>query len=158
DANCKQAAAQRVNRQTYALPAPLAETVKTSLDQWAAAGKVRRLWARDATLWSGGDEGSWLGWLGIADDQLAHLQHLNSIAEEVMKARFSHVLLLGMGGSSLCPEVLKMTFGRIRGFPEMHVLDSTDPAQLLAFEAKVGLTNTLFIVSSKSGGTLEPNI
>jgi transaldolase/glucose-6-phosphate isomerase len=158
DANCKQAAARQVNRQTYALPGPLAAAVKKSLDQWAVAGKVRRLWARDATLWSGADEASWLGWLGIADDQLAHLQHLQSIAKEVKKARFSHVLLLGMGGSSLCPEVLKMTFGRIRGFPEMHVLDSTDPAQLLAFEARVDLTDTLFIVSSKSGGTLEPNI
>jgi len=159
DVKCTPAAAARqVNRQTYALPGQLAAAVKASLDEWAAAGKVRKLWARDAMLWSGGDEASWLGWLGIADDQLAHLQHLQSIADQVKKARFSHVLLLGMGGSSLCPEVLKMTFGRIQGFPEMHVLDSTDPAQLLAFEAKVDLTNTLFIVSSKSGGTLEPNI
>jgi transaldolase/glucose-6-phosphate isomerase len=158
DAGCKPTSAQQVNRQTFTLPAALATAVKASLEQWAATGKVRRLWSRDATLWSGGDEASWLGWLGIADDQLAHLQHLKSIADEVREGRFSHVLLLGMGGSSLCPEVLKMTFGRIPGFPEMHVLDSTDPAQLLAFEAKVDLARTLFIVSSKSGGTLEPNI
>ena len=63
-----------------------------------------------------------------------------------------------MGGSSLCPEVLRMTFGKIDGFPELHVLDSTDPAQVKAFESKVDLANTLFIVSSKSGSTLEPNI
>jgi transaldolase/glucose-6-phosphate isomerase len=63
-----------------------------------------------------------------------------------------------MGGSSLCPEVMKMTFGRINGFPELHVLDSTDPAQVKAFEDKVDLNNTLFIVSSKSGSTLEPNV
>ena len=158
DENCKPVAVPQVNPQTYALPPQLAAAVKASLDQWAMTGKVRRLWERDATLWSGGDESSWLGWLGISDEQRAHLQDLERIADEVQKARFSHVLLLGMGGSSLCPEVLKKTFGRIPGFPEMHVLDSTDPAQLLAFEAKIDLTNTLFIVSSKSGGTLEPNI
>jgi len=73
-------------------------------------------------------------------------------------AGFSHVLLLGMGGSSLCPEVMKMTFGKVSGFPELHVLDSTDPAQVKAFENKVDLKSTLFIVSSKSGSTLEPNI
>jgi len=68
------------------------------------------------------------------------------------------VLLLGMGGSSLCPEVLKMTFGKIAGHPELHVLDSTDPAQIKAVERKVDLGKTLFLVSSKSGSTLEPNI
>jgi transaldolase/glucose-6-phosphate isomerase len=158
DVRCKPAAAAAVNRQAYALPEPLAAAVKASLERWAVAGTVRRLWAGDAQLWSGGDEASWLGWLGIADDQLAHLQGLRSIAEEVKKARFSHVLLLGMGGSSLCPEVMRMTFGHIGGFPELHVLDSTDPAQLLAFEARIDLANTLFVVSSKSGGTLEPYI
>ena len=63
-----------------------------------------------------------------------------------------------MGGSSLCPDVLAMTFGKIAGFPQLHVLDSTDPAQVKAFENKVNLAKTLFIVSSKSGTTLEPNI
>src|SRR3989337_725200 len=67
-------------------------------------------------------------------------------------------VLLGMGGSSLCPEVIKMTFGKLAGYPELHVLDSTDPAQIKAFEGKVDLANTIFIVSSKSGSTLEPNI
>ena len=74
------------------------------------------------------------------------------------KENFTDILLLGMGGSSLCPDVLKETFGRIAGFPELHVLDSTDPAQVKAFENKVNLAKTLFIVSSKSGTTLEPNI
>ena len=63
-----------------------------------------------------------------------------------------------MGGSSLCPEVLRMTFGKIEGYPELHVLDSTDPAQIKAIEAKVDLSSTVCIVSSKSGSTLEPNI
>ncbi len=74
------------------------------------------------------------------------------------KPGFSHVLLLGMGGSSLGPEVIKTTFGTIAGFPELHVLDSTDPAQVREVERKVDLKNTLFIVSSKSGSTLEPNV
>ena len=119
---------------------------------------MRRLWARDAALWTGADEGNWLGWLGITEDELTHGQQLRDIADEVKSAGFSHVLLLGMGGSSLCPEVLKMTFGKIDGFPELYVLDSTDPAQIKAVENKVDLANTLFIVSSKSGSTLEPNI
>ncbi|MFQ5572371.1 MAG: bifunctional transaldolase/phosoglucose isomerase, partial [Rhodothermales bacterium] len=155
----RQAAANpTINRQTYTLPEPLAKAVRTSLEEWRAEDKVRRLWARDATLWTGTDEGNWLGWLGITEDQLTQSQHLKSTAEEVRKAGFSHALLLGMGGSSLGPEVLEITFGRQAGFPHFHVLDSTDPAQVKAFENKVDLANTLFIVSSKSGGTLEPNI
>ncbi|MGH8071224.1 MAG: transaldolase family protein, partial [Candidatus Entotheonellia bacterium] len=147
-----------LDRQTYTLPEPLAAAVKATLEDWRVNGKMRRLWARDASLWTGADEGSWLGWLGSTDDQLAHIDHLRKLAEEVKHARFSHALLLGMGGSSLCPEVMQMTFGRIPGYPELHVLDSTDPAQVQAFEAKVDLSKTLFIVSSKSGSTLEPNI
>src|SRR6266581_2076076 len=112
----------------------------------------------DASLWTGADENHWLGWLGVTDDQISHIEHLTSLAAEVKQARFKHALLLGMGGSSLCPEVLRLTFGKIEGFPELHVLDSTDPAQIKAIEAKIDLKNTLFIVSSKSGGTLEPNI
>ena len=106
----------------------------------------------------GRTKASWLGWLGITEDQLAHKQHLEDVAADVKAAGFKHALLLGMGGSSLCPEVLRMTFGKIDGFPEMHVLDSTDPAQVKAIESKIDIANTIFIVSSKSGSTLEPNI
>jgi transaldolase/glucose-6-phosphate isomerase len=147
-----------LDRQTYQLPGEIAAAVKTSLEEWRANGKVRRLWARDASLWTGADEADWMGWLGVADDQLAQADHLRSIAAEAKSGGYSHALLLGMGGSSLCPEMLKMTFGKIDGYPELHVLDSTDPAQVRAFEGKVDLAKTLFIVSSKSGGTLEPNI
>jgi transaldolase/glucose-6-phosphate isomerase len=148
----------KINRQTARLPDALAAAVRASLEEWGREGKPRRLWARDASLWTGTDEGNWLGWLGITEDQHARFPHLKAIGEEVRLAGFTHVLLLGMGGSSLCPEVMKMTFGRIPGYPDLHVLDSTDPAQILAFEAKIDLPHTLFIVSSKSGGTLEPNI
>ncbi len=155
---CKARAGVAPGLQTYTLPEPAATAVKRSLQEWRATGKVRRLWARDASLWTGSDEGNWLGWLGITEDQLAHIGHLTTIAEEVKRGGFQHALLLGMGGSSLCPEVLKMTFGKIHGYPELHILDSTDPAQIRAVERKIDLASTLFIVSSKSGTTLEPNI
>src|SRR3990172_7459686 len=148
----------QVNRQAYTLPNDLAAAVRLTLQDWRTGGKVRRLWARDPSLWTGADEADWLGGLGITEDQLAHTDHLTSIAEEVKAAGFRHALLLGMGGSSLCPEVIKMTFGKLAGYPELHVLDSTDPAQVKTFECKVDLAKTIFIVSSKSGSTLEPNI
>ncbi len=147
-----------LNRQTYKLPGPLAGAVAASLEEWKKNNKVARLWQKDASLWSGTDESNWLGWLTITEEQLTHIDALKQIAEDVKKARFKHALLLGMGGSSLCPEVLRMTFGKIKGYPELHVLDSTDPAQIKAIEAKVDLKSTICIVSSKSGSTLEPNI
>jgi len=147
-----------LNRQTYKLPGPLAGAVASSLEEWKKNNKVARLWQKDASLWSGTDESNWLGWLTITEEQLVHIDVLKQIAEDVKKARFKHALLLGMGGSSLCPEVLRRTFGKIKGFPELHVLDSTDPAQIKAIEAKVDLKSTICIVSSKSGSTLEPNI
>jgi transaldolase/glucose-6-phosphate isomerase len=147
-----------VNKQTYKLPNQLAGAVAASLDDWKKNNKVARLWQKDASLWSGTDESNWLGWLTITEEQFAHIDVLKQIAGDVKKARFKHALLLGMGGSSLCPEVLRMTFGKIKGFPELHVLDSTDPAQIKGIEAKVDLKSTICIVSSKSGSTLEPNI
>jgi transaldolase/glucose-6-phosphate isomerase len=153
-----QAGLGRLNRMTFTVPEPLEAGVKESLAEWRAESRVRRLWGRDSSLWSGRDEAQWLGWIGITNDQLGHLERLTVIGEAARKAGFSHALLLGMGGSSLGPEVIKTTFGTISGFPELHMLDSTDPAQVRTFENKVDLKNTLFIVSSKSGSTLEPNV
>ena len=147
-----------LNRQSYKLPTQLSGAVKASLEDWKKNNKVRRLWQRDASVWTGADEDKWLGWLTIVDEQLAHIDALKSIAADIKNAKFKHALLLGMGGSSLCPEVLRLTFGKIKGYPELHVLDSTDPAQIKAIEKKVDLKSTICIVSSKSGGTLEPNI
>jgi len=147
-----------INRLAHKLPKDLSEAVTASLDDWKKNNKVARLWQKDASLWSNTDENKWLGWLSITEEQLTNLGTLKQLAIEVKKAKFKHVLLLGMGGSSLCPEVLRMTFGKIAGFPELHVLDSTDPAQIKALEKKLDLKKTLCIVSSKSGSTLEPNI
>ena len=143
---------------TYRLPDNLTQGVNAALDDWKKNGKVKRLWARDASLWTNTDENKWLGWLGLTEDQISNRDRFIRIAEEIRVAGFTHALLLGMGGSSLGVEVLKLTFGKFQEFPEMLVLDSTDPAQIRAVESKLDLAKTIFIVSSKSGGTLEPNI
>ena len=146
------------NPQEFSLPAELSRAVESALQDWEANDKVKRLWAREASLWTNGDEDKWLGWLTIVAEQKKSIRRFPNFAAEVKDAGFSHALLLGMGGSSLCPEVLAKSFGRIERFPELHVLDSTDPGQVKSVENKVDLANTLFFVSSKSGTTLEPNI
>ncbi len=147
-----------LNRHTCKLPGPLATAVQGLIQDWQSSNKVARLWQRDASLWTGDDEANWLGWLDITEQQAEQQQYFRRAAEDAKNNGFTSILLLGMGGSSLCPEVLEKTFGHVAGFPRMHVLDSTDPAQVKAFERKVELTKTLFVVSSKSGSTLEPNI
>ena len=142
----------------YSLPEALDKAVDATLERWRSEGNVRRLWARDAALWTNGPEAKWLAWLDIANERLDHADELIAFQEDVKGAGFTHVLLLGMGGSSLGPEVFGETFGQRAGWPKLHVLDSTDPQQIRTFENAVDLPKTLVIVSSKSGGTLEPNI
>ena len=138
--------------------APLSQAVQATLKDWQANRKMARLWRGDKTLWTSDDEDKWLGWLRVVEEQRHHLPQLLAAAADAAEAGFTHALLLGMGGSSLCPEVLKMTFGKIARHPELHVLDSTDPGQIKTVENQIDLARTLFIVSSKSGSTLEPNI
>jgi glucose-6-phosphate isomerase len=147
-----------VSRLKTSLPESLATTVKSTISDWQSGGKVKRLWQRDASLWINDDESKWLGWLDIVEEQLAQHDQLAKLAKEVRDRGFEHILLLGMGGSSLCPEVLDKTFSHIQGFPVLHVLDSTDPAQVKSFLEIIDIPKTLFVVSSKSGSTLEPNI
>jgi transaldolase / glucose-6-phosphate isomerase len=156
--NTKRSTTPQVNRQSASLPGELDAAVKKNLNDWRASGKVRRLWHQDASLWTDDDEAKWLGWLNITDEQLAAAGQLKAFADEIKHADFSDILLLGMGGSSLCPEVLALTYPQAPGFPRLHILDSTDPAQIRSVEKKIDLGKTLFIVSSKSGSTLEPNI
>ena len=158
ESTMKQAPKPKTAMQTYSLPQGFDNEVKKTLDDWSTAGKMRRLWARDATLWTNTDESKWLGWLGVTEDQMAQANQLVQIANEVKAQKFTHALLLGMGGSSLCPEVLSKTFGKVDGYPALYVLDSTDPAEIKTVESKINVKRTLFIVSSKSGTTLEPNI
>jgi glucose-6-phosphate isomerase len=139
------------------LPAKLEQPVSAAVTEWQN-GKIARLWARDASLWTGEDEAKWLGWLDIVERQQKEIPAYRALADDVRNAGFEHALLLGMGGSSLCPEVLAMTFGRQTGFPRLSILDSTDPAQVRTTLQSVDLAKTVIIVSSKSGSTLEPNI
>jgi transaldolase/glucose-6-phosphate isomerase len=155
---CREANTAHINVQTHSLPPALAAEVSARLAQWDAQGGTRRLWEGDASLWTGADEANWTGWIGVVDSQLDNLAPLASFQQEVRREGFTHVLLLGMGGSSLCPELWAETFGRQAGYPELLVLDSTDPAQVEAFAEKIDIEKTLFVVSSKSGSTLEPNI
>ena len=148
----------RLNRQTASLGKELETAVKQTLEQWRADGNARRLWQRDSALWTGGDEAKWLDWLTIVGEELARVEELDKFGKDVRRENFSNVVLIGMGGSSLGPEVLGDTFGRLAGWPKLHVLDSTDPAQIKALDDAIDIKNTLFIVSSKSGSTLEPNI
>lgn len=148
----------RLPQQTVHLPVALQSAVQTSLQAWQEQGKVRQLWARDAGLWTAADESQWLDWLSIVDVQQERLALFRDVAAEVQQAGFTHVLLLGMGGSSLAPEVFATTLQRAAGFPPVYVLDSTDPAQIKHCEEAVALPTTLCIVSSKSGSTLEPQV
>lgn len=150
--------ADRLASVSLALPEEISNAVVAAEKKWAQSGDIRRIWAHDASVWTKGPEAKWLGWLNGPADSLALCDTYEKFAQEVKSRHYSDILLLGMGGSSLGPEVLEKTFGHVAGFPRLHVLDSTDPQQISAFEKKVDLKKTLFIVSSKSGSTLEPNI
>ena len=158
DSPAGRALSGKLNEQTIVLPPALARAVTEAQEAWHAAGNTRRLWKRDATLWTGRDEDDWLGWLGIVDEELQALAPLQEFAREVAAERFSDVLLLGMGGSSLGPEVIARTLGSATDFPRLHVLDSTDPHQVRRFANQIDCARTLYIVSSKSGTTLETSV
>jgi transaldolase/glucose-6-phosphate isomerase len=142
-----------LNTFSFELPVELERVVSDEIEEWKAADAVSRIWARDATVWTGDDEAKWLGWLDIVDEELADLEKYRELRDDLDEAAFDDVLLMGMGGSSLCPEVLALTFGR----ENFHILDSTVPAEILSVEKQIDLERTLFIVASKSGSTLEPN-
>ncbi len=142
-----------LNSFKYQINDDLETAVNSAIDEWQNAGKVTRIWAKDASVWSNDDEAKWLGWLDIVSEELGSLSKYKDLQTDLASAQFDDVLLMGMGGSSLCPEVLARTFGKAN----FHILDSTVPAQVKAVEEKLDLAKTLFIVASKSGSTLEPN-
>lgn len=141
-----------LNSINYSLPAKLESAVRETIGVWQQENKIARLRQKDASVWTNTDEAKWLGWLDSVEAELQKIQEYKDFAADV-KANFTDVLLMGMGGSSLCPEVLSITFGK----ENFHVLDSTVPAQIKTIESKLNLEKTLFIVASKSGSTLEPN-
>ena len=132
----------------------LVERVRRTVEE----GVAKRVWRKDESLWGGPgvpEIGDRLGWLTISEKMLDALPELNALAEEVRTEKYADVALLGMGGSSLGPEVIRRSYGDLDGAPRLHVLDSTDPAAVLELEQAVDLEKTLFVVSSKSGGTIE---
>jgi len=147
---------QAIDRHEMALGQSLGKAVKESTEDWRASARIRRLWQHDKSVWTGTDEDKWLGWL--TSPAAADIADYEDFARRVKGQNFSDAVVLGMGGSSLGPEVLARTFEKKPGFPKLHVLDSTDPAQVRAMQATINIANTLFIVSSKSGGTTEPNV
>ncbi|TXN32250.1 bifunctional transaldolase/phosoglucose isomerase [Methylobacterium sp. WL19] len=148
----------KLDGQTLILGDAIGAEAKKAVESWRASGSIRRLWAHDKTVWSNADEDQWLGWLRIVEDELARVSEYQAFAEDVRQTGFTDVVVLGMGGSSLGPEVLAETYGTRDGFPTLRILDSTDPDQVRATEGAVNLETTLFIVASKSGSTLEPNV
>ncbi|MFD0937674.1 bifunctional transaldolase/phosoglucose isomerase, partial [Methylobacterium trifolii] len=148
----------RLDGQKLALGDALASETGKAVEAWRASGAIRRLWAHDNTVWSGTDEDRWLGWLRIVEDELEKAADYAAFAEWVKAQGFTDAVVLGMGGSSLGPEVLALTYGAREGFPNLRILDSTNPDEVRAVEAALDLPRTLFIVASKSGSTLEPNV
>jgi transaldolase/glucose-6-phosphate isomerase len=138
------------------LPPALAEAVAARIEQAEREAWSRKLWAGDASLWTGGDQGKWLGWLAAAKGEQVDMAALDALRGEAR--RYDDAVLLGMGGSSLGPEVLGRILGSTEGNPRLHVLDTTDPGQIAAVANAIDPARTLFIVSSKSGSTMEPEL
>jgi len=145
-----------IDRQALALGSDLSKAVEKSTEDWRASAKIRSLWHHDKSVWTGDDEDKWLGWL--MSPVAADITDYEDFSHRVKGQNFTDAVVLGMGGSSLGPEVLAQTFDKQPGYPRLHVLDSTDPAQVRSLQASINLADTLFIVSSKSGGTTEPNV
>jgi transaldolase/glucose-6-phosphate isomerase len=140
------------------LPAEIEQAVATRVRNAAAENVTRRVWRKDVTLWGkeGTPEiGNRLGWLTISEPMLEHAPELRSFVDECRSEGITDAALLGMGGSSLGPEVIRRTFGEVEGGMRLHVLDSTDPGAVLALDRRLDLERSLFVVSSKSGGTIE---
>jgi transaldolase/glucose-6-phosphate isomerase len=143
-------------RLTETLGAAEQQALAAVRTDWTARGSTKRLWARDAALWTGGGEAKWLGWIDIVSRERGDVAALEPLARHAHGC--TDVVLLGMGGSSLGPDVIAQCFGRVSTWPRFHMLDSTSPDQIAAIERAIDIPHTLFIVSSKSGTTLEPNI
>ncbi len=137
----------------FTLPEKLKQSYKAEIQKTIEDKRISRIWEKDASVWTGKDESKWLGWLEIVGEELQNVQQYRDLRQDIESAGFTDILLMGMGGSSLCPEVLAMTFG----VDNFHILDSTVPAQVITVDSKLELAKTLFIVASKSGSTLEPN-
>ena len=132
-------------------------TVQETLDALESQDFLDRLWVKDATLWKGDAPAirNRLGWLTSPTIMRGHIDDIKSFADEIRRLQFTHVVLLGMGGASLAADVFNLTFGSKMGFPDLVLLDSTDPAAVKQTLERLNLARTLFVVASKSGDTPE---
>jgi transaldolase/glucose-6-phosphate isomerase len=140
------------------IPEELGTAIAERVHKAVSEDVARRLWAKDESLWGGPgvpEIGDRLGWLTISETMLERADELVAFARGVAAEGFTDAVLLGMGGSSLAPEVLWQTFGAPAEALALHVLDSTDPDTILEVQNEVDLEKTLFVVSTKSGGTVE---
>jgi len=142
---------------------PLAERLHTAVHEAEQAGVAKRIWRKDASLWKANEAShkqirNSLGWLTLPDEMIGVAGELIEFAEMIAARGFRHVMVCGMGGSSLCPEVLARTFGRQQGFPELLVLDSTDPDVIARLRDQIDIDHCLFVIASKSGTTTEPTV
>jgi transaldolase / glucose-6-phosphate isomerase len=140
------------------LPDDLSTRVRARIDAFREQQIVRRIWDGDPSVWSNTDESRWLGWLTLPVQDRGDVTRAVQFANEIKEEGTTDVVLLGMGGSSMAPEVMRSIIGRTKGYPEFHVVDSTDPGQILAVERALDFRRTLFLAASKSGTTLEVNI
>ena len=141
-----------LNSFSYSMPKQFDDALNTSLVDWAQNGKIARVWAQDSTVWTGDDENKWLAWLDVVDDELAGCQKYRDLQADIESAGFTDVLLMGMGGSSLCPEVLAFTFGKTN----FHILDSTVPAQIRTVESKIDMAKKYCL--KQFGSSVEPDL
>src|SRR6185369_3177469 len=151
-----------MNREGFQL-GPLSEQVSGAIETARVENVAQRIWSKDASLWKSDQENAKvisnsLGWLTVVGEMLDVVDELGAFAESVRERGFQHVMVCGMGGSSLCPEMLAQTFGHQAGFPELLVLDSTDPDVIASFAKRIDAEKCLFVIASKSGTTTEPNV
>src|SRR4029453_18002778 len=132
-------------------------TVSAAIEAMEEQDFIGRLWTKDVSLWPGEAEEirNRLGWLTTPTIMREAVEELRGFANEIRRLQYTHVVLLGMGGSSLAPEVFNVTFGSKMGFPDLLMLDSTDPAAVKRTLDRINLTRTLFVVATKSGSTIE---
>lgn len=151
------------SRVSEVVPAARQADLESAMEELKSKNTIARIWKKDPSVWSDKPEhhkiiANSLGWLPVPRQVLERVSELTSFAQEIRAAGFTHAVVLGMGGSSLCPEVLRQSFGPQPGYPELLVLDSTVPAAVAHLESQVKIESTLFIVASKSGSTTEPQM
>jgi transaldolase/glucose-6-phosphate isomerase len=141
------------------MPSALSDAIAGRIDRATSDHVAQRVWRKDPTLWGGSADtpelSNRLGWLTVSETMLEQVPEVNSFVDECRQAGYTDAILLGMGGSSLGPEVIRRSFGEIPGGLRLQVLDSTHPDAIAAVQDSIEIDKTLFVVSSKSGGTVE---